>query len=94
MFCIKPFKTKNRVTFTEPLDCDYLVIIYFDGEWKTKNFKRSKKGFTCTISLDKNVKSLEFIYVFTVNGAIFYRTEPDTQLVDNPYGTKNSIIYL
>lgn len=96
MYKIKKLKNKNQINFNLPIrNANSITLIYNDGnEWSTKEFKRTKTKFTCSVNLDKSVTGFEFIYLYNLDGANYYITESDTELIDNPFGTKNNFIRL
>ena len=95
MYKIKNLKTKKQITFEIPsteVDNTSLLYCFDNAEWNIKTFKMRKNKFTCSLDCDLNVKSIEFIYLYNSDGSEYYVTDPMAEYIDNPFGTKNSII--
>lgn len=93
MYKVKKFKTKTQVSFKINNDADKVTLVYNKGgNWHTKVFKKSGNNFTCCVEIDKNANGLEFIYNCATKDSNYYINEDTAQLIDNPFGTKNSFI--
>lgn len=97
MYKIKRLKTKNQIIFELPLEkcIDNITLIYNDGsDWDAKLFMRTQTKFKCTINVDKSVDGFEFVYLYDYGDTESYINDEDAELIDNPFGTKNSFIRL
>ncbi len=83
---------KAWVTFTAPVtECETVAIKGSWNDWKAEPMKRKKSGEFFITKVLPTGESYEFGYLVDESDWVH---DPETPLVDTPFGSKNSVLDL